>query len=488
MDVREQMQQALDAIREGRPQEGAQLLRDLGKVAPSQPAIWANLGNAEREMGDLSSALRSYAHALRLARGGPDEDWIWSNYLMTQCYREPGEGRTLWQLHQEWGRSLPPATEPAWRQQRDPHRRLHVGLVSGDLRWHSVAFFLLALLRHLDPHDCEITCFSNHPDRDEMTDILRSQVSAWVDIHAASNPDVLQRIRRSRVDVLVDLSGHSAYNRMAVFAQRAAPVQISWLGYPVPTGNPAIDFWITDSVICPPSDPCPWQGSRPLRLAPGCHAYHAPLPETAMPLERLSDAARPVTLGSFNHRAKLSPETLRMWAEILKAAPQARLLLKSRCYTEVENREQLWQQMEQLGVVRERIDLWSRTPSTREHLDAYRQIDIALDTYPYAGTTTTFESLWMGVPVVTRFGSEPASRVGASILRQLGCSDWVSKDRQAYVEAVLRWIAEDGQRTRFRMEARERLRSSGLTDGERFARSWQASIRNAWCAYLDRSR
>lgn len=488
MDLCGQMQRALDAIREGYPCEGAQLLRELCTLAPAQAAVWANLGNAEREMGDLPAALQSYAQALQLARGGSDVDWIWSNLLMTQCYRDPGEGGTVWQLHEEWGRSLPAATEPVWRHRWDADRRLHVGLVSGDFRWHSVAFFLLALLRHVDPQDCEITCFSNHPERDEMTDILHSQVQAWVDIHAASDAQVLQRIRRSRVDVLVDLSGHSAYNRMVVFAQRAAPVQLSWLGYPVPTGNPGIDFWITDPVICPLDNPCPWQGSRPLRLAPGCHAYHAPLSEAEMPLLGPAEAARPVTLGCFNHRAKLSPETLRMWAEILRAAPQARLRLKSRCYAEVGSREQLWQQMERLGVARERIDLESRTPSTREHLDAYRQVDIALDTYPYAGTTTTFESLWMGVPVVTRCGSEPVSRVGASILGQLGRSEWVSADRQGYVNAVLRLIAEPAQRRQFRQDAREHLRSSGLTDGERFARSWQAGIRQVWIERVDRLR
>ncbi len=480
MELREQMQLALDALRAGKVTESVSQLQEVIARAPAVAAAWANLGNAERERGQIDAALQAYEQALRFAEGGPDADWIWSNYLMTQCYREAEPGRPCWQIHEQWGQRLALAQEPTWRHRWDADRRLHVGWVSGDFRWHSVAFFLLALLRNLDREQFEITCFSNHPDTDEMTEILRSQVDAWVDIHEASDERVLQQIRRSRVDVLVDLSGHSAYHRMAVFAKRAAPVQLSWLGYPGPTGNPEIDFWMTDAIICPPSESCPWKGSRPLRLNAGCHAYHPPLSESEMPPVAVRTEHSGPTLGCFNHRAKLSRETVEMWAEVLNAAPTARLLLKSRCYQDAQACDEIRQQFQALGVAAERLELWARTPSTREHLEGYQQMDIALDTYPYAGTTTTFESLWMGVPVVTRCGVEPASRVGASILRQLGRSEWVASDRRGFVQTALRLIEDAAQRKDFRTNAREAMRLSGLTDGARFARSWQAAVRGVW--------
>ena len=400
----------------------------------------------------------------------------------------------LEELHETWGKRFSGVEVPVFRNSLSHERRVHVGLVSADFRWHSVAFFLLGLLKHRDKSRLEITCFSDNPEDDDMTGILRNLADSWVTCKGLSDSALLKIIRRSRVDVLVDLAGHTAYNRMAVFGRRAAPVQVSWLGYPTPTGNPHIDFWFTDAGIHSEDVVAGGGCSEPVCLASGAHAYHPPVEAAEMPVDRvlwepesedvMDSGADTVWLGCFNHRAKLSSQTLEMWAAILRSAPHTKLLLKTRSFADERVSADLRKRFGLLGVDPCRLSFRSRTDTTLEHLQCYRCIDLALDSFPYNGTTTTCESLWMGVPVVTRSGNTYASRVTGSLLNQLGKPEWVADSAEGYVQTALNLIADVEGRRQFRKNARGLLQEAGLTDSARFAECWTTAVEDLWRRYV----
>lgn len=399
---------------------------------------------------------------------------------MTFNYSDQMGFSELLEIHHQWGQSLTRPLEVVFKNRMVTDRRIHLGFVSGDFRWHSVAFFLIGLIHHLDRNDFEITCFSDNRSDDEMTGILREFSDGWVDCQNYSDETLWKTIIRSRVDVLVDLSGHTSYNRMGVFGRRAAPLQLSWLGYPTPTGNPQIDFWMIDEKVNPFDVGEQDAGFRPVILPGGMHAYQPPLNAIEMPTDRFPPDGETICLGCFNHRAKISESSIRMWAEVMRNFPTARLLLKSRSFADRNVIKELKHAFSRHGVESERIEYLERTTTTREHLECYRSVDIALDTYPYNGTTTTCESLWMGVPVISMRGESPASRVGSSLLSQLGRSDWIAEDPDSYVERVSELIGNEQERKLFRVTSRAQMYQSGLTNTRVFASNWSHVVRELW--------
>ncbi len=492
------VQQGIEHWKAGRLTEAAEQIKSFLQAFPQHPTGLANLANVLRDQGEIEQALRLYWQALESADAidgiQPDAEWIWSNYLLTLNYSDTVGMETLIQSHRQWASRFPVPSDVPWRNRRTGDRRFHLGFVSGDLRWHSVAFFLLSLMRHLDRATFEVTCFSDNLSDDDMTGILRGFADAWVPCRDLDDISLMQSIRRSRVDILIDLSGHTAYNRMGVFAMRAAPIQVSWLGYPTPSGNPCIDYWLTDPGICSigaaSSVASGWMGSRPIHLLPSVHAYHPALPAEEMPptrwVESETTERETIWLGCFNHRAKVSTETLYMWAKILQRFPQTKLLLKSRSYADAGVCDSIRQSLVSRGIESGRVVFLPRTASTREHLHCYRRIDLALDTFPYNGTTTTCESLWMGVPVVTRKGESHASSVSSSLLHQLGKQAWIAHSREAYVTAAGNLIEDAEQRREFRENSRDLMFRCGLTDGNRFAACWSEAMLKLWRDWIRR--
>lgn len=366
-----------------------------------------------------------------------------------------------------------------WENQRDPERKLRIGYVSADFRVHSVGYFLSAIFRNHDEATIETYCYSGCVDEDEDTAFYRSRAVRWRTAIAMDDDELATQIREDGIDILVDVSGHTNGHRLGVFARKPAPVQVTWLGYPDTTGLTAMDYRLTDAIVDPPGPADALSSERLFRLADGFHCYTPGLSAphvTALPAHQASF----VTFGSFNNLLKVNREVLDAWAAILKRVPSSRLLLKTRWLHVPEMRERVHKLFEQRGIAPERIELLGKYPTSEEHLAAYGGVDVALDTFPYNGATTTCESLWMGVPVVTLAGDRHAARVGASMLSRVGLADLVADRPQDYIETAARLAADLDGLARLRADLRRRVAESPLCDGPRFTKQLEAAFRTMW--------
>jgi len=363
---------------------------------------------------------------------------------------------------------------------RDPHRRLKVGFLSPDFREHSVAYFVEPLLAGLDRTQFEVFGYGSLPKPDHVTQRLSSLCDRYRDVYSTNHADCAQRIRDDGIDILIELAGISRGTRAWSLCHRAAPVQITYCGYPNTTGLPGVDLRLVDAITDPPESD-QWHTEQLVRL-PGCLLCYTP-PQDA-PLPALPPPDAPITFGSFNAVQKLSPLTVQVWSEVLRAVPQARLLIKGKPFADAEIREHHLARFASCGIARERIDLLARTHSVHEHLGLYSRMHIALDTFPYNGTTTTCEALWMGVPVVTmRCEGEQdrhASRVSRSLLHRAGCAELATDSRSAFVNKCLELANSPDLVHAYRHALRERLRTSPLCDQTRFCADFGQTLRQAW--------
>jgi len=363
----------------------------------------------------------------------------------------------------------------------EPDRPLRVGIVSPDLRQHSCAYFLEPLITHLDRQTFSLFLYHDHFREDEVSARLRERATGWRRIVGLSNEAVAQIIRNDAPDILIDLSGHVAMtSRLPLFAQRMAPVQVTYLGYPNTTGVPAMDYRFTDNIADPDDEADAFATERLVRFAPSAWAYQPPA-EAPVPIEPLAaDPARPVTFGCFNNLAKVTDRTLAVWARILGQTPGSRLVLKARGFGDPRIRVRFHARLEKAGMAVDRVDLIERTDGLVEHLSLYHGVDITLDTFPYHGTTTTCEALWMGRPVVTLRGDMHMSRVGASLLAAIGRPEWIAKDVDDYVR-IAGDLASDRDTLRAACAGlRDAMQQSVLLDHEGQARRFGESLRACW--------
>jgi predicted O-linked N-acetylglucosamine transferase (SPINDLY family) len=282
---------------------------------------------------------------------------------------------------------------------------------------------------------------------------------------------VAQQVRDDQIDILVDLAGYTEGHRLGVFVQKPAPVQCSWLGYPNSTGLPQIDYRITDAVADPPGMTERFHTEKLIRLP---RSFLAFMPDDSAPIAQLPKGT--VTFCCFNNLSKISDKTLRLWAAIMERLPACRLLLKFAFLNEQFAQDVMRKRLVQHGIDLDRADLRGFTVTKEEHLAMYGTTHIALDTYPYNGTTTTCEALWMGVPVVTLAGNAHVSRVGASILAAIGCKELIAEDEASYVEKAVRLATDEQAQTAYRAALRERMRESSLTDTRQFVSDLEAAF------------
>jgi predicted O-linked N-acetylglucosamine transferase (SPINDLY family) len=395
-----------------------------------------------------------------------------SNLLMAMHYVET-DARQIYHEHVKWGRLHGNLAKSA-RHRNEPvvNKRLRVGLVSPDFREHSVAFFLEPLVAKHDREQIELICYSGVARPDAVTERFRRYADGWREIRGETDEQVAALIENEQVDVLIDLAGHTSGNRLLVFARKPALVQVSWLGYPDTTGLSAMDWRMTDAIADPP----------------GAEAFYT---EQLMRLGRAAWCYRPgafpdvgaarggVTFGSFHTLEKITPRWLGIWCEILAAAPGARLIVKARGLGDKGTMKRFEEAFAERGM-RERLELMPATPTLEEHLRLYGGVDVALDTFPYHGTTTTCEAMWMGVPVVTMRGTTHASRVGASLLSAMGLDELVTGSSEEYVRVAVELAKDEPRRHELRRTLRERMVYSPLMDEERFAREFERALREMW--------
>jgi predicted O-linked N-acetylglucosamine transferase (SPINDLY family) len=386
----------------------------------------------------------------------------------------------LFAEHCAYGRRVGsgPAALPGY--DLNPDRRLRVAILSPDLRTHSCAYFLEPLLRHLDPAAFEIYLYHDHFSVDAMSERLKTYAAQWRNFVGQSHPLVERTIRADKPDILIDLTGHIGVSiRLPILAKRLAPVQITYLGYPDTTGVPAMDFRFTDPVADPPGEADSFATEKLVRFSSVAWCYQPPTdaPEVSPPpCQKSGD----VTFGCFNSPTKFTDSLFAAWAKILERVPNSRLLLKGRDFEEGPIRDHLLAWMRRCGIPTERIDLIPRTAGTAEHLACYSRVDIALDTFPYNGTTTTCEALWMGRPVVTLRGNRHAARVGASLLTAGGHPEWIADTVDEYVATAASLAVTPSRVGSASARLRDQLRGSVLLDHAAQSAAFARTLRSCW--------
>jgi predicted O-linked N-acetylglucosamine transferase (SPINDLY family) len=330
----------------------------------------------------------------------------------------------------------------------------------------------------------EIFCYADVMHPDPVTDRLQGFADHWLATIGMSDDEMAARIRSDSVDILVDLAGHTAHNRLMVFARKPAPVQVTWLGYPNTTGLGAIDYRLVDAVTDPNGAADAFVSEIPLRLTDGFLCYGGPR-EAPEPADPPCLKTGVVTFGSFNNPAKVSTATFDAWAKLLTRLPEARLLLKGKSFADNTTRALFIARLGERGVTPERIELVAWAPSNAAHLALYERVDIALDPFPYNGTTTTCEALWMGVPVVTLRGNRHAGRVGASLLSHSRLTDWIADSVEDYVEIAVELAGNPVRLHDLRRSLRLRLATSPLCDSKAFAAQIEAAFRTMWQRFVE---
>jgi len=466
---------------EARLAESESHLRRAVALRPTAAEAQQLLANGLKAQGRLPEALAAHREALVL---DPSDARAHSNWLLTLHYVKHDAAETE-AAHREWARQhAPPLSKrPPARLAASAYEtaKLRVGYLSPDMRAHSVAYFLEPRLRGHDRENVELFGYSDVARPDAITGRLRKRFDHWCDASALDDAALLERIRRDDIDVLVELAGHTGGNRLKMVAERAAPLQLSYIGYPANSRLDAIDARLSDERADPPTGA--QDGIVRLNDCFLCYQPDAGAPEvTPAPLLERGQ----VTFGSFNALPKISDEVVACWSAILTRVPDARLLLKCPSFTDDATAARYREAFAGCGITAERLSLVGFAPETSDHLGLYGQIDIGLDPFPYNGTTTTCEAMWMGVPVVTLVGDRHAGRVGYSLLSSVGLDELCAHSRDDYVEAAIALAGARERLVSLRQDLRERLRRSPLCDSARIGRELERVYRRLLVEVLQR--
>ena len=466
-------------------------LRDLGnsdgaiaayrralQLKPDSPEALNNLGNALKDQGELDEAIAAYRRALEIK---PDYVGAHSNLVHTLHYHPSQDEGTISEEHRRWNRQF---SDPL-KQFIQPHandrslkRRRRIGYVSPDFRDHAVGRFVLPLFERHDRERFEILCYSGVARPDRITERLRGLADVWRETIGVSDARLAEIIREDGVDILLDLTMHTAGNRLPVFARQPAPVQVSWLGYPGGTGLDRIGYRLTDAHMDPPGEKPAWSAEEPVRL-PDCWCCYQPMGECPEINALPALSAEGVTFGSLNNFAKINEGALAIWAQVLEGVKGSRLLMLC---PEGSVRERVLGFFGARGIAAERVELAGKLPYW-DYLRLYQRIDLGLDPFPYNGMTTTCDALWMGVPVLTLPGAMPISRAGLSLLSSVGLGEMAASSEEDYVRIAVELAGNLPRLADLRATLRPRMLASPLMDAPRFARNVEAEYRKMWQAW-----
>lgn len=441
------------------------------KRFPNEARFASFLAGALYRIGEVEAALANYERARAIA---PDDRVTQSNILLMLNYR-PRDAAEIFAAHEAWGRasSTGPSERPPLPQMTG--RSIRVGYVSADFYNHPVGQLIEPVIVSHDRSAFAVFCYYNGDKRDDLTARLVASGITLRQIERASDDEVVRQIQADGIDLLVDLAGHTGGNRLGVFARRAAPVQATYLGYPNTTGLRSIDYRITSSVADPPGLTDRFNTETLVRL-PDTFLCAPPLrsqvPIVAPPVLRSGR----FTFGCFNNLAKVTPETMALWGRLLAVVPQADLFVKAAPLADAAIRARWVEKFAAHGIAAERLRLSGRL-GFADHLAAYNAVDLALDPFPYNGTATSLEGLWMGVPFVTLVGRSHVARVGASLLKAVDLDMLIAEDEGSYVTIAAGMVERPDVLATLRSGMRERLRGSGIGDPVRFTRALETAYR-----------
>lgn len=452
------------------------------QIAPASSRIHVSLGSIHNSLGDLSTAIIHYRRAREL---DPSNLGSWSSELYCLSHDAELEPEAVFLAHKAFGEHA----EARFRGQlvphandRDPARRLRVGVLSGDFRDHPVARFLEPVWRELDPSRIQLIAYDTHPAADAMAQRLRSLVHAWVDVSRLSDASLAARIRSDGIDILVDHSGHTARNRLGVFARKPAPVQVMWVGYPGTSGLRAMDYRLVDPVIAPPGR-LDHLFSEHLAYLPTMLVFDKPepLPEVVVPPLVQNGT---ITYGSFSRMNKLSDHVIALWVAILQRVATSRLVIGA--MTDEAAASALQARFVAAGIASERVAFLPRMDMAG-YLNAHGQIDLLLDTMPWTSATTAHFGLWMGVPTLTLAGGSLAARLGATTMAAADLNEFVAESEAEYVEIAAQWATRPDDLQHIRLSLRSRLEDQRQRVPAQVARALELRLRQMWqrwCAGL----
>jgi predicted O-linked N-acetylglucosamine transferase (SPINDLY family) len=464
--------------------EAEAMCLELCRRFPEYAIGEAALATVLKSLGRIEESIAHYQRAL--SRMPPTSSLTSS--MLQFCNYVPGMTLAkLAELHARWETQFGAPARTLWRpwpNTREPQRRLRIGFVSGDFRYHPVGRCIAPLLQYLERDQAEVVLYAQQNEHDDVTTKLAEMASRFTRVNFLSDDALDAAIRDDRIDVLFDLAGHTAGNRLGVLARKPAPVQFTWFGYVGTTGLSAIDYLLADSLHVP-AEAEPHIRERVMRM-PGCYAAFAPLagaPDVAPPPVLQENA---ITFGSFSNPAKINDAVGRLWSEVLRRVPGSRLMLKFWGYENEATQRYCRERFTRHGIAGERI-LFSGRAQPRDMLAHYDRLDIALDPFPYGGGMTTCEALWMGVPVVTCPGEIFSSRHAYAYLTTVGLPELIASNFDEYVDKAVE-LAQDVERLKtLRHELRERVWSSPLCNARQFAADWMERVRQAWRDFTDKS-
>ena len=433
---------------------------------------------------DIAHAGRAVALMRQAIDLFPDNIMFHDSLAMFSCYDDALSPDEVFAIHREFGRRVQSRvrTPRSYPNTPDSKKKIRIGFVSPDFRFHSIAYFVGSIFEHLNRDRFELFVYATSSKSDEMTDSLKACADQWR-VCAKGIAQTHKQIVSDQVDILVELNGHFEGNLLPIFAAKPTPVSATMIGYANTTGLESIDARLVDSI----SDPAPdadFFASEELVRVPGCFLCYRP-PTDAPGFDSIV-ADRPFTFGSFNDLRKMSPSTLKTWAAILIASPDSRLVLKTSRLGEHEVCDDIHERFEKLGVRWDRIELLGRTATTHDHLSLYHTIDCSLDTYPYTGTTTTCESLWMGVPMITLLGKVHAGRVSASLLTAVGRGDLIAQSEQAYIELATKHAQQGVLSAEARQALRDQVGGSSLTDEPSYVKNVELVFEQLWESWCEK--
>ncbi len=462
----------------GCPQDAGEFSRRAMELDPENFAANNNFGEAMRQLGRITEARPYLEKAFALS---PQNPAAASNFLLSLQYDHALTPEQIAQRHFTWG-ALVASRTPVFESHsnvRDPARRLRIGYVSPDFRMHAVSTFFLPILLHRDRARFEVYAYANSRIEDPVTVQLRAACDRWRSIAGMSDEQVAQFIAGDAIDILVDLTGHMGDNRLPLFARKPAPIQITYLGYPGTTGLKAMDYRLTDMLADPVGMTESLHTEELLRLPRTAWSYTEPRDAPPVSNPPVLQSTH-ITFGSFNALAKLTSEGVGLWSNLLHQTPGSKLLIKARAFSSDDGVARIRKQFAAHQIPANRLILLPHVRPQREHLSDYARVDIALDTFPYHGTTTTCEALWMGVPAITLAGRAHVSRVGVSLLTSVGLSDLIAHSPEQYVQKAAALAADVERLQRIRKTMRQTMRTSSLMDGRAMAADVEAAYRQVW--------
>jgi len=458
----------------GRPLDAKSSLETALRLAPDSAHAHEALGCCLLEIGDAPGSVAQFRRALEFAPVLPTAA---SNLLFALNYVFDGRAEAIFAEHVAWGQGLSRVRpDHAYANDPSPQRKLRVGYVSQDFRDHALAYFIEPVLARHDRARVEAVCYSDFAGDDGVTARLRRHAALWRETAQLDTEALARQIRDDRIDILVDLAGHSVGGkRMPLYAQKPAPLQASWLGYLNTTGLPAMDYRITDAIACPKG----WERyhtERLLRLPDSQWCFAAdPSAPAVGPLPAGRDGA--ITFGCLHNLAKVSPQVIALWSRLLRRVPASRLLMFAP--GGAQSSAQVAVQFARHGIDAARVEFTGRLPIAH-YLELHNRVDVNLDAFPYTGGTTTCHSLWMGVPVVTMQGGTVPSRGGASLLNVVGLPELVADSESQYLDIAER-LAKDLKRLALLREGlRQRVAQSPLMDAARFTGHLESAYRDIW--------